>query len=266
MLTASQAALDVGDRLRTAFHARPAVEHKSSFHDPVTVHDREAERSIRSRILAAYPDSLICGEEGGEHGGGHDPGRLRWYIDPIDGTANFARGLPFFCVSIGAALGNEMVAGVVYDPLREELFSAFDDGAFLNDEPIRSMGARTDAEAFLIASYPSYRDVDGPNAQAALAHFHAMLHAVGTLRRPGSAALTLAYVAAGRVDAAIGTSVHAWDVAGALCLVRHAGGIYRPLLEQTRTGEEWTAPGYLAAVGTYDLDSSVLNDIARTID
>ena len=98
--TASEAARAVGPRLRKAFRSRPPVATKRDFHDPVTEHDRAAEETIRTVITARWPGSAIVGEEGGVTGSGE----LRWYVDPIDGTANFAAGLPFFCVSIAAAV------------------------------------------------------------------------------------------------------------------------------------------------------------------
>ncbi|MEU8382408.1 inositol monophosphatase family protein, partial [Streptosporangium sp. NPDC048865] len=125
---AAEAARAVGDRLRGAFRSRPAVETKMDFHDPVTEHDRAAEEIIREVIGRRVPGSTIIGEEGGSEGSGE----IRWYVDPIDGTANFAAGLPFFCVSVAAAVGDEVVAGVVYDPVRDDEFRADLGGAWCN--------------------------------------------------------------------------------------------------------------------------------------
>ena len=104
---AATAARAVEDDLRTAFRSGVEIGYKRDAHDPVTVHDKAAEATIREVLMAAVPDSTVVGEEGGSHG----TGRVRWYVDPIDGTANFARGLAFFCTSIGAVVDGQVVAG-----------------------------------------------------------------------------------------------------------------------------------------------------------
>ncbi|MEV4259455.1 inositol monophosphatase family protein, partial [Spirillospora sp. NPDC049652] len=122
---AETAARAPADRLRTAFRSRPAVQTKRDFHDPVTEHDRAAEETIRAVLARCAPASVVVGEEGGTQGGGlpggeggGQDGEVRWYVDPIDGTANFAAGLPFFCTSVAAVVDGEVVAGAVYDPVR----------------------------------------------------------------------------------------------------------------------------------------------------
>jgi myo-inositol-1(or 4)-monophosphatase len=254
---AELAARATGDRLRTAFRSRPEVDLKRDIHDPVTVHDRAAEETIREVLAEHTPGSVVVGEEGGVGGGDGD---LRWFVDPIDGTANFAVGLPFFCVSIGAAAGGELVAGVVYDPVREDMFTASLDGAACNGEPIRSRGAVRDETAVLVTGYPNARETHR-RGEESLRRFGRMVDAFATVRRPGSAALTLAHVAAGWADAAYGTSVNAWDVAAAVLLVRQAGGTYLPLDGEAGC-RDWEAPGYLACVGGFDLAGSVLAEIA----
>ncbi|MEU4549389.1 inositol monophosphatase family protein [Nonomuraea dietziae] len=249
---AGEAARAVGDRLRTAFRSRPEVATKRDFHDPVTEHDKAAEEEIREVLARRCPDSLVVGEEGGTRGSG----TVSWYVDPIDGTANFAAGLPFFCTSIGAVVDGEVVAGVVYDPVRDDEFTAWLGGAECNGEPIRSTGARTDREAVLLSSYPSPRDL-AAEGDAALHRFARMVNAFASTRRPGSAALKLAHVAAGWSDVAHGTHVNAWDVAAGSLLVRQAGGTYLPL-----SGSIFTPGGYLAHVGGFDLDNSVMAEMA----
>ena len=257
---AELAARATGDRLRTAFRSRPEVDLKRDFHDPVTEHDRAAEETIREVLGEQTPGSVVVGEEGGVGGGDGD---LRWFVDPIDGTANFAVGLPFFCVSIGAALGGELVAGVVYDPVRDDMFTASLDGATCNGEPIRSRGATRDETAVVATSYPSAHDLS-LGREDALRRYGRVVDAFATVRRPGSAALTLAHVAAGWADVAYGTSVNAWDVAAAVLLVRQAGGTYLPLNGEPG-GHDWEAPGYLACVGGFDLDGSVIADVAGLV-
>ncbi|MDR8413038.1 inositol monophosphatase family protein [Nonomuraea sp. 3-1Str] len=249
---AAEAARAVGDRLRNAFRSRPEVRTKRDFHDPVTEHDKAAEDHIRQVLARRSPGSVVVGEEGGTHG----EGAVHWYVDPIDGTANFAAGLPFFCTSIGAAVDGEVVAGVVYDPVRDDEFTAWLGGAAYNGEPIRSSGARTDRDAVLLSSYPSPRDLEAEGEEA-LHRFARMVNAFASTRRPGSAALKLAHVAAGWSDVAYGTHVNAWDVAAGSLLVRQAGGVYIPL-----SGDVLAPGGYLACVGGYDLAGSVMAEVA----
>ncbi|WP_049565435.1 inositol monophosphatase family protein [Nonomuraea sp. SBT364] len=249
---ASEAARAVGDRLRGAFRSRPQVRTKRDFHDPVTEHDKAAEDHIRDVLARRCPDSVVVGEEGGTHG----EGAVSWYVDPIDGTANFAAGLPFFCTSIAAAVDGEVVAGVVYDPVRDDEFAAWLGGATCNGTPIRSAGARTDREAMLLSSYPTPRDLDR-DGDAALDRLARMTRAFAAVRRPGSAALKLAHVAAGWSDVAYGTHVNAWDVAAGSLLVRQAGGVYLPL-----SGSVFAPGGYLACVGGFDLGASVMAEVA----
>ncbi|TDB96814.1 inositol monophosphatase [Nonomuraea longispora] len=248
--TATEAARAVGPRLRKAFRSRPAVTTKRDFHDPVTEHDRAAEETIRAVIGARYPGSVIVGEEGGTTGSGD----LVWYVDPIDGTANFAAGLPFFCVSIAAAVGGELVAGVVYDPVREDEFTASADGAWCDGTPLRSAGAGADREATLLTSYPSPHDLDAEGEEA-LRRYRRFLESFAAVRRPGSAALNLAHVAAGWSDAAYGTRVSPWDVAAGALLVRRAGGVY--------LGDPLAAGDYLAHVGGFALEDSTLAEVAE---
>ncbi|MGA5762430.1 inositol monophosphatase family protein [Nonomuraea bangladeshensis] len=251
---AVEAARAVGDRLRGAFRSRPEIQTKRDFHDPVTVHDKAAEEDIRAVLERRCPDSVVVGEEGGTRG----EGAIRWYVDPIDGTANFAAGLPFFCTSIAAAIDGEVVAGVVYDPVRDDEFTAWLGGAVCNGEPIRSAGAATEREAMLLSSYPTPRDL-AEDEEGALRRFSRMTQAFAAIRRPGSAALKLAHVAAGWSDVAYGTRVNAWDVAAGSLLIEQAGGVYIPL-----SGSVFEPGGYLATVGGFDLAGSVLADVAES--
>lgn len=256
------AARATGDRLRGAFRSRPEVAVKRDFHDPVTEHDRAAEETIREVLAEHTPGSVVVGEEGGTRGDGEGSpaGAVRWYVDPIDGTANFAAGLPFFCTSIAAVVGSEVVAGVVYDPVRDDMFTAALDGATCNGEPIRSAGATEDRTGVIVTGYPNARELKRAG-DAALRNYARLIESFATVRRPGSAALCLAHVAAGWSDAAYGTSVNAWDVSAGLLLVRRAGGTYLPLGGEPG-GDDWDAPGYVACVGGFDLAGSVLSEIA----
>lgn len=250
------AARAVGGRLREAFRERPAVRTKRDFHDPMTEHDTAAEETIREVIARHCPGSVVVGEERGALVAAEgDRTEITWYVDPIDGTANFAAGVPFFSVSVAAAVDGEVVAGVVYDPLRGEEYVASLAGARCGDEVLRSVGARGDREAMLLTSYPSPRDL-AAEGEEALRRFGGMVESFAAVRRPGSAALKLAHVAAGRADVALGFRASPWDVAAGSLLVRQAGGVYLAL-----SGSVFEVGGYLAHVGGFDLRGSVLREM-----
>src|SRR3954466_5233212 len=126
------------------------VGEKRGFFDPVTECDRQSERMISAKIFGGYPDSTIVGEEGGTQG----DGAVQWYVDPIDGTNNFVAGLPYYCVSIAAALDDYMLAGVIYDPEHDECFAASRAGVTLNGAPIRAKGSVADTGATLLTGFP----------------------------------------------------------------------------------------------------------------
>lgn len=242
---ASEAVRLVAGDLHAAFRSAIEVRFKRDDHDPVTEHDHRAEERIRAHLRRRVPGSTVVGEEDGTVGGG---GGVCWYVDPIDGTANFAHGVAFFCTSVGAVADGRIVAGAILDPIAGHLFTATLDGAYLNGRPLRSAGADEEGRALLISSYPSPHDLrrDG---EAALVRLGALISGYGTVRRPGSAALSLAHVAAGWADAAFGTSVSPWDICAAQLLVTEAGGTYRPL-SLDGGGPRWDARGYLAHTGS----------------
>jgi len=244
MEIAKSAALAVRDPLLEAFRSDMAVDYKVDLHDIVTIHDKRAEATIRSFILEHEPDSAIMGEEGGQVGSGN----IQWYVDPIDGTANFARGLAFWCVSIGAVIGGEVVAGAIYDPVADLMFAADLNASYLNGTPLHSRSAREEDRATLITGYPVSRDFRLDGRDVALANLGELVETFSTLRRPGSAALSLAHVAAGWTDAAAGFGVNAWDVAAATLILKKAGGRYEPLtLGKVALGSaDFLCPGYIA--------------------
>ena len=244
---ARDAALKVAPPLLAAFRSRMAIDYKVDLHDPVTEFDRQSEATIREHIMAAAPDSVIIGEEGGTAGAGN----IKWYVDPIDGTSNFACGLAFWCISIGAVIGDEIVAGAVYDPVADDMFSADLTGAWLNDEPLRSVGQAEEARATLITGYPVMRDFRLDGREVALADLGDLIEAFSTLRRPGSGALSLCHVAAGWVDAATGFGANPWDIAAGALIVRQAGGEYRPLTlgRVAADSPAHLCPAYVAVAG-----------------
>lgn len=241
---AKSAALAVREPLLDAFRSAMAVDYKVDLHDIVTVHDKRAEATIRAFILERESNSAIMGEEGGQIGAGD----IQWYVDPIDGTANFARGLAFWCVSIAAVIDEEVVAGAIYDPVADLMFSADLDAAYLNGKPIRSHAVADEAQATLITGYPVSRDFRLDRRKVALANMGVLVETFSTLRRPGSAALSIAHVAAGWADAAAGFGVNAWDVAAAILILKKAGGRYEALtLGKVAPGSlDFLCPGYIA--------------------
>jgi myo-inositol-1(or 4)-monophosphatase len=223
---AEKIARDAGALLRGYYKTGVATEYKGDV-DIVTEADRASERLIVSRLRQAFPTHGIVGEEGTRD---QAESEYRWYVDPLDGTTNFAHGFPVFCVSMGlehrpAGLAAEqdgaMVAGVVYDPLRDELFSASQGaGATLNGQPMHVSRVGQLAEALIATGFPSRKRHASPNI-----HFYQQftLRSHG-VRRAGSAALDLAYVACGRIDAYWEFNLNPWDTSAGSLLVREAGG------------------------------------------
>ncbi|MFN3254655.1 MAG: inositol monophosphatase family protein [Ilumatobacter sp.] len=202
---------------------RVAHETKSSDVDPVTRFDRETEALVVERLRAARPDDSIVGEEGANHRGNND---FEWHIDPIDGTVNFVYDLPGWCTSIGVLYGGEPVAAAIVAPrLGDRSTSTFSaalgGGAFLGDAPIHASEA-TDLTTSLMATGFSYHLDAHRDRQAA--RIAVMLPQVRDIRRMGSAALDLAFVAAGRLDGYFEEFISSWDVAAGVLLVREAGG------------------------------------------
>jgi myo-inositol-1(or 4)-monophosphatase len=234
---AESVARDAGALLRDAFEG-PAlrVSTKSSATDPVSEADRAAERLIRDRLAAARPDDGVLGEEGGDTAG---TSGLRWIVDPLDGTVNFLFGIPQWGVSVACEDGDGPVAGVVYDPMRDELWAAERDGqAVMNGAPVQA-STRTDLATALVATGFGYHS-DVRRAQAEVVA--RVLPAVRDIRRLGSAALDLAWTAAGRYDAFYEYGLNAWDpAAGALICAR--AGLGRRDLEPVGP----SAPGVLVA-------------------
>ncbi|GAA0705976.1 inositol monophosphatase family protein [Dokdonella soli] len=189
-------------------------------HDYVSEVDKLAEAEIIRELKRAYPRDATLGEESGQSGNS----RNVWVIDPLDGTHNYLRGFPHFSVSIGLLENGEPTLGVVYDPLRDELFTADKgNGAYLNDRRIR-VGKRDGlGGALLVTGFP-YRQ--RRHLEAQLGMTRALLAEAEDVRRTGSAALDLAYVAAGRLDGFYEIGLMPWDMAAACVLVREAGGRY----------------------------------------
>jgi myo-inositol-1(or 4)-monophosphatase len=189
-------------------------------HDYVSEVDRLAEAEIIRELKRAFPRDATLGEESGASGSS----RNVWVIDPLDGTHNYLRGLPHFSVSIGLLENGEPTLGVIYDPLRDELFTADKgNGAYLNDRRIRASRRDGLSGALLATGFP-YRQRRHLDAQIAMTRV--LLGEAEDIRRTGSAALDLAYVAAGRLDGYFETGLMPWDMAAGCVLVRESGGRY----------------------------------------
>jgi myo-inositol-1(or 4)-monophosphatase len=194
------------------------IETKSSDSDLVTVVDKACEAAIRQIILETHPDHSILGEEGGNVGSGEH----QWIVDPLDGTVNYAHGFPFFCVSIALEIAGVRTVGVIHDPIRNEVFSAvLGAGAFLNGVPIRvSSVAALNGRALLATGFP----YDTQAALSSLEVFRKFLALGLPVRRPGAAALDLAYVACGRIEGFFEYKLNAWDCAAGILIIEEAGG------------------------------------------
>jgi len=214
---ALEAARRAGGVLRDGFGARHRIEYKGEV-DLVTETDGRAEEVIREVLLGAFPTYGVLGEEGGETSGEED---ARWIVDPIDGTTNFAHGFPMFAVSIALEKAGEVVLGVVHDPINEETFVAErGKGARLNGAGIGVSEAEELVRALVVTGFPYDRE----EVPAAVDLFGRFATRAQDMRRLGSAALDLCYVAAGRLDAYYERGIHAWDVAAAGLILEEAGG------------------------------------------
>lgn len=195
---------------------------KGHAHNVVTAVDLESEATLVRRIVERFPEHGIRSEEGATPLPAPRPDRPVWVIDPLDGTNNFAHGYPFFAVNVALMLGDRLLVGVTYDPLRDELFvAAHARGARLNGRPIRVSGRDSLAEAMVATGFP-YDKATNPDNN--LPQLTVVTPLVRGIRRSGSAALDLAYVAAGRLDAYWERGTCAWDVAAGILLIREAGG------------------------------------------
>ena len=223
---AEDIAREAGALLREFYRQGVTAEYKGDV-DLVTEADRASEALIVDRLRTALPDHGVFGEEGARSGLENE---YRWYIDPLDGTTNFAHGFPAFCIVLGcerrgsglaANEDGEMVAGVVYDPLRDEMFSAAKgEGATLNGRPIHASKVNTLQESLVATGFPSQKRHRSPNVH----FYHEFTLRSHGVRRAGSAALDLAYVACGRLEAFWEIKLNPWDTSAGFLLVEEAGG------------------------------------------
>jgi myo-inositol-1(or 4)-monophosphatase len=215
-------AREAGALLMTYFQRHIKIEYKGDA-DLVTAADRASEKLIRERINGRWPSHDVLGEEQGLTDQGSE---YRWYVDPLDGTTNFAHGFPVFCVSI--ALEHSMpgknarrIAAVIFDPTRDELFSAEQGrGAQLNGEPIRVSQTANLNECLVATGFPSHKRHKNPN----IYFYHQITLRTHGVRRAGSAALDLCNVASGRFDGFWEFNLNPWDTAAGVLIVEEAGG------------------------------------------
>lgn len=225
---AAGAALEAGRLLKRSLDRPLDVCMKTSERDLVTKLDREIELFIRGYLLARFPDHKFFGEETGAAGGAGtipaeelESAEYVWIVDPIDGTTNVVHGFPFFAVSVALARRGEVVVGVVYDPVREELFAAQKGkGAHLGGRRLSVSNESSLSESLLASGFPHDPRALGWSAAA----IGRLAPHVRNIRTGGSAALHLAYVAAGRLTGFFEPGLNPWDVAAGIALVREAGG------------------------------------------
>ncbi len=218
---ASEIAREAGKILMMGFRSASTVISYKSRTDLVTNMDRESEEYLFNEVRRRYPDHTVVAEEGSRSDSGSG---ITWYIDPLDATNNYAHGIPFFCVSIGVFSRDDgrVTAGVVYDPVHDELFSAWrGGGAYLNGAPIRVSAVGDIGIAMVATGFPYERTDPAKNN---LLKFSAMSPIVQGVRRIGSAAMDLCYTACGRIDGYWEPELKSWDMAAGSVIVEEAGG------------------------------------------
>jgi myo-inositol-1(or 4)-monophosphatase len=214
-------AREAGALLLHYFHQKLKIEYKGEA-DLVTAADRASEALIRERVSAQFPGHDVLGEEQGLNDRGSE---YRWYVDPLDGTTNFAHSYPVFCVSLAlerrSADFASRIAAVIYDPTRDELFSAEQGkGARLNGEPIHVSKISQLKECLVATGFPSHKRHQNPN----IYFYHQITLRTHGVRRPGSAALDLCNVACGRFDGFWEFNLNPWDTAAGVLIIEEAGG------------------------------------------
>jgi len=214
-----QIAANAGDILQKYAQGEKDIQHKGRT-DLVTAADRASETYLIGEIRKAFPIHAINAEESGDLRGRSEH---KWFIDPLDGTLNYAHGIPIYSVSVGYAYHGEMKLGVVYNPVLDECFWVErGGGAFLNDQPIRVSGFTDLIDCLLATGFP--HEAWG-TSEDNIGNFFRLSQVSQTVRRMGSAALDIVYVAAGRLDGFWSISIHPWDVAAAALIVQEAGGV-----------------------------------------
>jgi myo-inositol-1(or 4)-monophosphatase len=213
----AEIAREAGALLSTAFERHIGFELKGEY-DLVTEADRASERLVVERLRSHFPSHSIVAEEGGGHTGSSE---YCWYVDPLDGTTNFAHGFPMYNVTMALEQAGELIAGVIFDPTRNEMFSCErGSGAYLNNRRIRVSKVERIEDTLVATGFPSRKRHENVNV-----HFYYQLAMITHgVRRAGSAALDLAYVASGRLDGFWEFGLKPWDMAAGILLITEAGG------------------------------------------
>jgi myo-inositol-1(or 4)-monophosphatase len=254
-LEVCEAAARAGGSVLREWLGKFAVANKGP-RDLVTEADLASQREIRRIVLGAFPEHGFVGEEslpdatgtpaadsGTSGAGGNEPS-LRWHVDPLDGTSNYVHGFPAYCVSVALARGDEILVGTVYDPVQDECFTArAGGGAFLNGRRISASRAADLVDALVAVSFPPHVAVDS----RPVTDFLAVLPHVHSIRRTGSTAINLAYLACGRIDAFWVRRIASWDVAAGLLLVAEAGAAIGQFGGARSTGVSLDNPVFIAA-------------------
>jgi myo-inositol-1(or 4)-monophosphatase len=218
--TCEAAARAGGEQLR-AWQGRFQTR-ETGVRDLVTDADLASQEAVRSVIQARFPDHQFLGEEQGLDSFSPNDDQFTWIVDPLDGTTNYVHGYPTFAVSVAIARGSEVQAGVIYDPTRDQCFAAAaGNGAWRDGLRLKTSGVTDIAQALVAVSLPAHVKRDSPD----LLDFIEAAQVSQAVRRSGSAALNLAHVASGAIDAFWATKIHAWDVAAGVLLIREAGGM-----------------------------------------
>jgi myo-inositol-1(or 4)-monophosphatase len=246
--TAVDIAREAGALLSTYFERRVAFELKGDF-DLVTEADRASERLVVERLRSHFPSHSIVAEEGGGHTGTSE---YRWYVDPLDGTTNFAHGFPIYNVTLALERNGEMQVGVVFDPTRQEMFSAERGaGSYLNNRRMRVSSAKRLEDSLVATGFPSRKRHQNINIH----FYHQMAMATHGVRRAGSAAIDLAYVASGRLEAFWEFGLNPWDMAAGILLVNEAGGLCS---DMTGAAHSLTGPHLLTDNGAIHQETLAL--------
>ncbi len=222
LATAIEAVVRAGDVQMAHFGRQMRVDKKGAI-DLVTEIDLQIERDFRTMIAERFPGHVVLGEEFSNAEDRTRTAEFCWVLDPVDGTTNFAHGLPIFCASLALEINGDAVVGAVYDPNRRELFTAQrDGGAWLNGAPIRVSSAATLIDSLLVTGfhYSIHKD-----PEELLALFGEFITRARAVRRLGSAAIDLCYVAAGRFDGFWEQKLQPWDVSAGALIVQEAGGL-----------------------------------------
>lgn len=254
LLATCEAAARAGAHQLMAWRGRFSAREKAAS-DLVTDADLASQEAIRTVILGKYPDHGFLGEEHPDYQQLSRP--FCWIVDPLDGTTNYVHDFPCYAVSVAVAQEGRLVAGAIFDPLSEEFFlAAAGQGAHLNGKPIAPSTATLVEKALVAVSFPPQLRADAPDWQA----FFQVASRCQAVRRTGSAALNLAYVACGRLDAHWAHKIYPWDSAAGVLLVREAGGV----VTASRGSAFQLARGDYFAAGTSQLHQALLPLIAPT--